>query len=272
MYINNFENYLISNQSSPCTIKAYKTAIKQMLDFVGKDETEIVFDDFINWKNYMMKNYALNSVSQKVMAIRSYFKYLTAAKVISYNPTVELKGAKVKHPEMKALSEDEVKAMIKSAKGRDRAIIATLYSTGIRVSELINLTVNDVKGNETTITGKGDKDRKIYFNDMTKQYINEYMPNRKSNDNTLFISNQGSKMKEQNISNMLKRVATKTGLFDDVSWVSPHTMRRTRSSVLAEHGVPITTIQKILGHASITTTQLYIKPQNSSMRDAIMNY
>lgn len=265
MYIDNFENYLVSEQKSPCTIKAYKTAIQQMVDYVGKDEKEIGFDDFINWKNYMMKNYALNSVSQKVMAIRSYFKYLKSANIISVNPTKELKGAKIKHPEMKVLTEEQVKSMIQCAKGRDKAIITTLYGTGIRVSELINLHIDDVNKTQIKIVGKGDKSRSIYFNEAVKSAINEYIKKRKDGTDCLFVSNQGSKMTEQNISNMLKKIAEKTGMFDDVSWVTPHTFRRSAATRWAKHNVPITAIQKSLGHGNIQTTMLYIKTDDNSV-------
>jgi integrase/recombinase XerC len=264
-----FEKYMNTENMSQNTILAYMSDVRKMLESIGKQEAEITYIDLIEWKGDI-QSLASATVDRKIRAVRKYFEFLFNAEFIEKNPAEKLTGVKVKNKEMKALTSEQLNAMLNNSWGRDRAIIMTLATTAIRVSELINLQYEDLGKEEITIVGKGDKARKIYLNEATRKAIKDYLPRRKAGCSNLFISDNNTPMKEKNINAMLKKVAKRTGMFEDASWVTPHTLRRTRATLWSEAGVPLATIQKSMGHSRIETTMKYIKVYDDSVQNAMM--
>lgn len=264
-----FEQFMISEQSAENTIDAYIRDVRLMLDAVGKEDCKITYLDLINWKNQIM-DMASATVARKIIAVRKYFEFLRDAEIIEKNPAEKLHVVKVENEEKTALTQEQTRAMISVAKGRDKAILLTLVSTAMRVSELINLKLEDFYEDEITIVGKGNKARSIFLNKQTREAIEDYLKVRKSGCDNLFVSNMGTPMDKKCISAMLKKLAKKTGLFDDVSWITPHTMRRTRITHWSENGVPLASIMYSAGHNSIRTTMRYIKKTDNCVKDTMM--
>lgn len=265
-----FIKYLKSERSSECTIKAYESDIKLFLNHVDKCEKEINMMDIIEYKNYLMENNADSTVNRKIVAINRFFQFLVDCDILSKNPAEKVKTIKAEIVEKNALTTEQIRAIMNVAKGRDKAIFVTLLNTGLRVSELIDLTLEDIGSNGTEVVGKGRKVRMIYFNESCINAINEYLPKRKNTCDNLFVSNHGTPMVEKNINNMLKKLAKKANMEDVAEWITPHTCRRTFATTMAENGMSISTLAKAMGHSSITTTERYIKTHDSAVENLMM--
>ena len=139
---------------------------------------------------------------------------------------------------------------------RDKVILSILYSSGLRVSELVNLLINDIDFDERTIRirGKGDKDRIVLFDKDTKELIEQYLNIRDSDSEYLFINKNGNKLSSRYIQLMIKKYAKEAGIEKKVT---PHILRHSFATHLLKNGVDIRAIQQLLGHASLSTTQIY---------------
>lgn len=264
-----FKQFMISEQSAENTINAYIIDVQKMLDLVGKEDCEITYLDLINWKNQIM-DMASATVSRKIIAVRKYFEFLFDADFIEKNPAEKLHTIKIENEEKMALTQEQIRAMIKVAKGRDKAILLTLVSTAMRVSELIDLKLEDFYEDEITIIGKGNKARSIFLSPQTRKAIEDYLEIRKSGCENLFVSNTGKPMDRKCISAMLKKIARKAGLIEEAEWITPHTMRRTRITHWSENGVPLASIMYSAGHNNIKTTMRYIKKSDDCIKNTMM--
>lgn len=257
--------YLFGNQSSINTIKAYRKAVVDMLEYVNKDEKEITYDDLVNWK-CSIAYYSSSSMAQKIAAIKDYFKYLYIAHIIPENPALYLKTVKVQNAEKTPLSGDQIRAMINATDVmRNKAIIMALATTCMRISELTSITLYQYlhRINDTIIiVGKGGKERKVRFELETIHYINEYLKTRKNTDcDLLFVSNHGTRMNAQCTANMLKMCAKKANIenWEDLH-ICNHLMRTSGATIKYHNGVEVEVLQNILGHSNINTTiKHYIK-------------
>lgn len=272
-YLERFFNEKINRQGealSENTKINYDIDINQFLSYVGKDELNVNPSDVSSWFGAKRNEYELTSLARKVNALKSYFKFLLNIGVINSNPIDVLPSFKPKPNDKRALTSDELNAIIRQSKTpRDKAIIETLASTGMRVSELINLQLSDLENEQIVITGKGNKDRVVFLSSKAKSAIDEYLKTRKdTNINNVFINNNGRKMTEQTIRSTIQTLSRRA-MIDDYNTISPHTFRRTYATLLANKNVPIPTIQKVLGHSSIETTMLYIKVDNTQIKDVM---
>lgn len=258
------------NRLDEDTKVAYRFDIGQFMEHVGKNESEITYNDISEWFGHYREQYSTATMSRKIMALKSYFKWLTAIGYISENPIENFQTFTPKSKEKVPLTVDEVNAIIRQGKNsRDKAIVQTLASTGIRVSELIDMKLSDLDSETVVIHGKGDKDRVISVSNKTRGFIKEYLKSRKDCDiDNIFVSNNGTEMKEKTINKTLKALAKRAGI-EDWKAVSPHLFRCTYASLLAENNVPIPTVQKILGHSRIETTMRYIKTNNTQVVNAM---
>ena len=272
-YLERFFNEKINRQGetlSENTRINYESDINQFLTYVGKDELNITASDVSEWYGAKRNEYELTSLSRKVNALKSYFRFLLNIKIIESNPMDILPNFKPKAKDKRVLSKEELNAIIRQSKSsRDEAIIHTLASTGIRISELINLRLSDLDEESIVITGKGNKDREIFLSEKAKLSIKEYLTTRKDTDiDNLFINNNGKPMSEQTVRGTIKTLS-KRAMIDNYDEISPHTFRRTFATLLANNGVPVPTIQKSLGHEDISTTMLYIKVDNTQVKKAM---
>jgi integrase/recombinase XerD len=250
-----YEQYLISEKKSDKTIKAYLDNVNQMLNIIGKSEKDIDFVDFTNWKN-SIGNLAPASINQKIASVRHYFKWLKAMHFVDDNITVEINRVKeyqVKEHEYVPM--EDMKALINYGKNsRDKAIIATFLSTGVRANELINFTLDDYNKPTCDIVAKGKVTRHIVWTPDNRKYIDAYLIDRKNcNINNLFVSNQGTKMNEESMLRTVKKIAERAGIEANVCL---HSMRHSCISNICDN-FGIAAAKTFVNHSNIAITQKY---------------
>lgn len=271
--MNNIEayvEYMKSEQKSACTIKSYRQDIEQMMNIINKSENEIEFVDFTMWKN-AIGNCAPKSINRKISAVKNYFGWLYDMKIINENPTSNIK--RVKEYEVNKheyIPMEDAKRLIQYGKNeRDRAIIATFLSTGIRANELVNLTLDDYIGRDNcNILAKGKVARHITWTEDCKKYINEYLLTRKEcGINNLFVSNQGTKMNEVSMLKTIKVIAKRAGFDENVCL---HSMRHSCISFMCnEYG--ISAAQHYVNHSDIAITQKYAHNTEKEIENMAMS-
>ena len=227
-------------------------------------------------KNYI--KYVNDALEFIGIAIRSYFNFLEKAGYIKENPAKNLSPLRVRECDVKQkpyIEAHYLRDMVNAAKNsRDKAIVLLFASTGLRVSELVNIRLEDYynlsgeNNRELTIVGKGNKIRKVYINDETKLAIDMYLIDRPRTEATnLFLSFQGGPIHRNNLGLTLKNLAKRVG-YPQWQDICNHALRSAFATTKAEQGVPLTTIQGAMGHARLETTLLYIKRNQASINKA----
>lgn len=276
----NYITYLESQRRSPLTIANYTKYINMALEYIRKPENEITYMDLVAWKN-TFANLKPNSQNIRIAAVKNYFGFLKKAGVITSNPAEELEKQKVRDCDVKQkpyIEAHYLRDMVNHARTlRDKAIILLFATTGLRVSELTGITLEQYKnmsgnnGRELVIVGKGNKTRRVYINDETKKAIDCYLTTRpRSEYNNLFLSFQGGPIHSNNLSQTLKNVAKNAG-YPQWQDICNHALRAAFATTKAEQGVPLTTIQSAMGHAKLDTTLIYIKRNQNVINDAMAN-
>ncbi len=218
------------------------------------------------------------SRARKVASLKSFFNYLyRKARVLDYNPASELESPKINKRLPKYLNLDESKKLLNAVEGknreRDYAIIVLFLNCGLRLSELVGININDIKNYTLRVIGKGDKERIIYLNNACLAALNRYLKvryiSKKSIDkNALFISERKQRMSAKTVQYLVKKYIKAAGL--DTERYSTHKLRHTAATLMYKHGnVDINTLQHILGHESISTTEIYTHVENSQLKKAI---
>ena len=276
----NYITYLESQRRSPLTIANYTKYINMALEYIRKPENEITYMDLVAWKN-TFANLKPNSQNIRIAAVKNYFGFLKKAGVTTSNPAEELEKQKVRDCDVKQkpyIEAHYLRDMVNHARTiRDKAIILLFATTGLRVSELTGITLEQYKnmsgnnGRELVIVGKGNKTRRVYINDETKMAIDCYLTARpRSKYNNLFLSFQGGPIHSNNLSQTLKNVAKNAG-YPQWQDICNHALRAAFATTKAEQGVPLTTIQSAMGHAKLDTTLIYIKRNQNVINDAMAN-
>ncbi len=218
------------------------------------------------------------SRARKASALRAYFKYMSVnTKQIDENPMQELESPKTKKSLPKYLTLDESVDLLKSIDGkfkeRDYCIIAIFLNCGLRLSELVSLNYGDIRSdNSMRVTGKGNKERIIYLNDMCVQAINEYMKVRPidgvKDKHALFLSNRKTRISPKTVQHIVKTFLEKAGLGDQ--GFSTHKLRHTAATLMYQHSnVDVLLIKEILGHENLATTEIYTHIVDSQLKDAV---
>lgn len=276
----NYITYLNSRSCSFLTIQNYTKYINMALNYIGKPESEITYMDLVTWKNTFV-NLKPNSQNIRISAVRSYFSFLNKTSVITSNPAEKLEKQKIRDCDVKQkpyIESHYLREMVNQARTiRDKAIILLFCTTGLRVSELTSITLDQYQNmggmdsRELTIVGKGEKTRRVYINDEVKEAIDAYLMTRpNSNCENLFLSFQGGVIHSNNLSHTLKIVAKKARypLWNDIC---NHALRSAFATTKAEQGTPLTTIQAAMGHARLDTTLIYIKRNQNNINNAMKN-
>lgn len=276
----NYITYLESQRRSPLTIANYTKYINMALEYIRKPENEITYMDLVAWKN-TFANLKPNSQNIRIAAVKNYFGFLKKAGVTTSNPAEELEKQKIRDCDVKQkpyIEAHYLRDMVNHARTlRDKAIILLFATTGLRVSELTGITLEQYKNmsgsdeRELAIIGKGNKTRRVYINDETKRAIDCYLTARpRSEYNNLFLSFQGGPIHSNNLSQTLKNVAKNAG-YPQWQDICNHALRAAFATTKAEQGVPLTTIQSAMGHAKLDTTLIYIKRNQNVINDAMAN-
>lgn len=266
-HLEQFESYMMSEKMSAHTIRAYTSDVKAMLDFIGKEDAEIGFIDITSWQNSMSDKCGA-TINRKIKSIKKYFDMLINIGVINKNPCVNIKSRKTVDSKTKEyIPIEDAKHLIDVGKNsRDRAIVSVYLTTGLRVSELINLTLDDFYSeNGFEIIAKGQVKRYIKFNDSCREYIEAYLKDRKCGCENLFVSNGGTPMRTESLTRTLKVLASRAGVSTDIS---NHSLRHTFISTVADN-YGIHTAQHVIGHSDIKTTQRYSHTSKENILNVI---
>lgn len=275
-YIGEYERYLqLEKNLSPNSIQAYIRDIKKIEDFVNIKKlnfANLIFNNefFINFINWIAENgIAPASQARIISGIRSFFNYLLLEKIIDENPTEMIEFPKLAKKLPNVLTNEEIEKMLsvidlsKTGSFRNKVILELLFACGLRVSELITLKKNDISFDEEWIkvTGKGNKQRLVPISENALKLIEIYLETERNHQkplNTdkeiLFLNKRGTKLSRVLIFNVVKELAEKAGVRKNVS---PHTLRHSFATGLVTNGADLRAVQTMLGHESITTTEIY---------------
>lgn len=266
---NNVERFLAGFESKD-TKDSYRNDLNQFFNFVNVSENEITYGEIYDWKSEMVsKNYSSATIARKLTTIKSYFDFLCQMGSISINPALPVKAPSIKNKKKDYIPMEKAKALLEEAKNpRDKAIIAIYLCTGMRVSELINLTLDQYYSNNIVIKIKGGKERIIYLNDDCRNIVDNYIKVRKATDiDNLFVSNQGSLMRRDCISKMLQKIASKANIDEHIS---NHTLRHTYvSKICDEYGINVA--KDVICHSDISTTQRYAHNTQDVIKNVMLN-
>lgn len=277
--INEYINYIyIEKKLSSNTKDAYKRDLLEFNNyFNNKNINKINCYDINNYIKHLneIKNKD-KSLARKVVSLRTFFNYLMINKIIEENPCEKIELPKLKKTLPKTLSVEDVNILLDfkpntALEYRNRAMLELMYATGLRVSELINLEVNDInlKDNYVRCFGKGKKERVIPFADITTKVLDEYIKVYRDSllkgyiTDKLFISSYGKGITRQGFFKILKHLAKEKGINKDIS---PHTLRHSFATHLLEYGADLNSISEMLGHENIKTTQIYTHLSNNKKR------
>lgn len=281
--IQEFINYLHKNkQTSQNTEISYERDLRKLASYlethgVGafKDATRTNLDAYILYME--KKNFASSTISRNVASVRALYQYLFREHVIDDNPAERLKPPRVEKKAPEILTVEEMDRLLAqpdldTPKGvRDKAMLELLYATGMRVSELIHLQMEDVNLDMGYITcQEGSKERIIPINHASRQALEHYLESarkdlvRDSGVSTLFTNCSGYAMSRQGFWKMLKGYAKAAGISGDIT---PHTLRHSFAAHLLQNGADIKSVQEMLGHSDISTTQIYLQLNTSKIRD-----
>ena len=217
------------------------------------------------------------TVSRNIASLKAFFHYLNNEGVLSNDPTKSLKSPKIEKKIPEILTTDEVFALLEQPSGdspkeiRDKAMLELLYATGIRVSELINLEASDVNLKTSSILCRdGSKSRTIPYGKKAKDALTRYLEDAReaivdNKESTILFANcSGQKMSRQGFWKLIKHYAKKAGIESDIT---PHTLRHSFAAHLVENGADLRSVQEMLGHSDISTTQIYANMSHSHIRE-----
>jgi integrase/recombinase XerD len=272
------------------SVEAYLRDIDKLTDYlqarkkmITPQELELKdLEKFVQWVSEL--GMTVSSQSRIISGLRSFYTYCIIEQIVTVNPTALLETPKQKRTLPDTLSFEEIEHIIaqvdlsKPEGGRNKAILETLYSCGLRVSELVNLRISclflDI--GFIRVTGKGDKERLVPIGSEAIKYINLYKNEirvhikiSKGQEDFLFLNRRGSKLSRVMIFIMLKDLCSKAGITKSIS---PHTFRHSFATHLVEGGADLRAVQEMLGHESITTTEIYTHLDREYLRNTLHQF
>ena len=281
--IQSFIQYLHNTKkSSGNTEVSYERDLKKLDQFLREqgldDVTQVTATNLNSYMLYMeRRRFAPSTVSRSVASIRAFYQYLVKIKEISENPSESLHPPKVEKKMPEILTVEEVDLLLAQPKGntpkgmRDRAMLELLYATGIRVSELIHLELSDVNLQLGFLTCReSGRERMGPCGSVAKKALQAYMPEARPGFVTeedcplLFTNCSGKVMSRQGFWKILKGYAGAAGIQADIT---PHTLRHSFAAHLLQNGADLKSLQEMLGHSDISTTQIYVKASGNKIRD-----
>ncbi|OGX28836.1 MAG: tyrosine recombinase XerC [Omnitrophica WOR_2 bacterium RIFCSPLOWO2_12_FULL_51_24] len=273
-YIEKFIRYLeIERNASKHTLINYSVDLKSLSEFLKEEPIEKI--DYISLRRYLAhikeQNLSKVSIARKIASIRSFFKFLFREGIIKNNPASSLSTPKRDKHLPKFLDEKEIVILLESpdleseAGLRDRAILETLYSTGIRVSELVGLNVEHIDqiGGVIKVYGKGKKERIVPIGGRALQAIRDYL--KKRDAKALFFNKNGGRLTDRSIRRIINKYITKASIQQKIS---PHTLRHSFATHMLDHGADLRSVQELLGHANLSTTQIYTHITTERLKSA----
>ncbi|MCK5285695.1 MAG: tyrosine-type recombinase/integrase [Candidatus Pacebacteria bacterium] len=280
---NEFLEYLeIEKGRSLKTVENYDRYLSRFLGYLESDFPSAITDEKMRkyrlWLNRQPTGNNSETLKKRtqnyyLIALRGFLKYLVKREIKSFAPE-KIELAKVGERSLDLISAEELKRLLNISKGkdlkdlRDKAILELLYSTGLRVSELCALNSDiDLRKDEMSVRGKGDKVRVVFFSHSAKKAIKEYLDARKDMDEALFTSlskDKASRLTTRSVERLVKQLAIKAGI---TKKVTPHIIRHSFATDLLENGADLRSVQMMLGHSDISTTQIYTHMTDKHLKD-----
>lgn len=270
-----FLNYLKNEKFfSEHTIRSYRVDLEQFYEFVddrlaGKELKELTKEDIRDFLGYLLHyGYDTSSAARKISTLRSFFKFLVRSNRLEKNPCRAVKTPKRKRRLPSFLTQYQAKKVLESepnkarstkheARIRDKAVLELLYSAGLRSSELVGLNTEDIDFyNEVIkVKGKGGKERLVPLGSYAKAALKDYLPKRKDQANPAVFQNHfGKRLSSRSVQNIVNRRLSK---ISEVTGTNPHIFRHSFATHLLERGADLRAVQELLGHSSLSTTQIY---------------
>lgn len=282
-YVKEYTSFMTDiRHKSLNTVESYKRDVTQYISYLdGTGVTDISSTTKTTVLSYLLylqkEGRASSTVSRTLASLRSYYLFMMQNGVVKSNPTSNLEAPHVEKKIPKILSGEEVELLLEQPKNcdnkgiRDKAMLELLYATGIRVSELINLDVSDVNVPMSFVRCKGGKKERIIpmghqAKDALENYINnvrKYMV-KDGNETALFVNCSGARLSRQGFWKLIKYYQHIAGIETDIT---PHTLRHSFAAHLLENGADLHSIQEMMGHADISSTQVYSRMMNSKIKD-----
>lgn len=279
-YLKNEKNY------SKYTIINYGKDLKLFTKFLTIEKIDNIKNiDYKVLRNYLSFlydfDYEKKSIARNISTLRSFFKYMLKEGKIKENPMVLIENPKLDKKLPKVLNTVELEDILKIPDietplgQRDSCILEMIYSTGIRVGELVNVKLKDIdfSDRKIIITGKGNKERIVLYGSVLSEKLNKYLNDgrkellKKPND-YLFLNHNGNKITTRGIELIIDKILKK-GQIDYK--ISPHTLRHTFATHMLNNGADLRTVQELLGHESLSTTQIYTHVSNERLRNVYLN-
>ena len=291
IYIHGFKSFLTLERSlSKNSIEAYLHDVEKLLqylelkkyDFGPKDIELKHLQEFLKWINEL--GMSAGTQARVISGIKGFYKYLLLENVLSNDPTALLEAPKLGRKLPETLNVQEINKVIDSIdlskpEGvRNKAMLETLYSCGLRVSELVELKISNLFFNDgfIKVTGKGNKERLVPIGSSALKQITIYknetrchLSPQKDNEDYLFLNRRGAKLSRVMVFTIIKELAHKIGM---KKHISPHTFRHSFATHLIEGGADLRAVQEMLGHESLTTTEIYTHLDRDYLRQAIIQF
>lgn len=255
------------------TARTYKIALKQFFAFCPKKYDEIQARDIRNWLAHMTEmGLQPRSIQMKLSAIKSFYQYLMEENHLTKNPTLKVKTPQKEDSLPYYLDKRQLAQLQELSKenSRDRAIVEALYATGVRISELLNILMEDVKWDSRQIwirKGKGNRERFVLFTHDCAERLKTYLAQRGIDSKYLFSNKRGEPISRCLVELKFRQYTESLGFR-----VTPHTMRHTFAAHLAEKGMDYSYIQELLGHANINSTRIYTRLMNHAQKKQYDRY
>ena len=267
-YIEKFIRYMeIEKNYSKHTILNYRLDLKNFKNFAGEVDLEKI--DYLTLRKYLAvlkeKNLKNRTVARRLSSLRSFFRFLTREGLLKTNPILSLSSPKQEKHLPQFFTEEEAIKLIEAATTkdkkdersfRDRAILETFYSTGMRISEVVGLNIEDIDFISGTVKamGKGKKERLVPIGEHAINAIRSYLERRKKQSEALFLNKNGTRITDRGVRNIVEKYLHLASMRKGVS---AHTFRHSFATHLLNHGADLRSVQELLGHANLSTTQIY---------------
>lgn len=261
---------------SKSTLYNYKLQLLKFAEYIHKPVASItVMDIRMYLATVSRANIRKTTLNNKISILKTFFRWLESEEMIIKNPMKKIKNIKVDKHLRKALTQDELELLRDSCKTtRQRAILEFLFSTGCRLSEMVNVNIEDIKWDksELNVIGKGNKERTVYLSSKAKLYLKKYLKERESIVNpALFITSKypHTRLGNRSVEREINKIGYQAGFTKSIY---PHLVRHTTATLALSSGMSITSIQHLLGHEDINTTLIYSQIDNTSVKEEYKKY
>ena len=272
--INDFISYISKKNYSVNTYTSYINDLYYFYIFIKKDLTKVTFEDIKDYLEHLnLKKEKTSSIRRKISSLKSFYKFLYKNNYINKKdyPLTKIAYPKMEKKLPKFIYYNDLLEIInESSKDkdgvRDRLIIEMLYATGVRVSELINIKINDIDFNNKRIIvlGKGNKERIVYYGEYAEEVLKEYMKtHERKNHNYLFVNSKGGKLTDRGVRYIIDNIMSKLSV---KTHVTPHVLRHTFATDMLNNGCDIKVVQELLGHSSLKATEIYTHVTNEHLK------